>query len=129
LPQFAFRYQEGSGHPFGPPPASKIKNLSQNQRKGLEAMMKILRNIAIVLLLGVGIPAVAQDDRTEHSGANQDMHDAGRDTKSAAHHAVRGTEKGTKKAYRATKRGTKKVVHKSAEKTGEAADKVRDKTQ
>ena len=94
-------------------------------------MTKILTNTALALLLGVGMSAVAQDDHDQstQSGAKQEMHEAGRDTKSAVHHAARGTEKGTKKAYRATKRGTKRVVHKSAEETGEGADKVRDKTE
>jgi hypothetical protein len=94
-------------------------------------MTKILTNTALAILLGVGMSAVAQDghDQSTQSGAKQEMHEAGRDTKGAAHHAARGTEKGTKKAYRATKRGTKRVAHKTAEETGETADKVRDKTE
>ena len=94
-------------------------------------MTKFLTNTALALLLGVGMSSVAQDDHDQstQSGAKQEMHEAGRDTKSAVHHAARGTEKGTKKAYRATKRGTKRVVHKTAEETGEAADKVQHKTE
>ncbi len=90
-------------------------------------MTKILTNTALALLLGVGMSAVAQDDHSQstQSGAKQEMHEAGRDTKDAGHLAARGTEKGTKKAYRATKRG----MHKTAEGTGKAADKVRDKTE
>lgn len=78
----------------------------------------LLLAATLTLASASGFAAVRQS-------GEQDMKNAGRDTKNAAKDAGHGVKKGTKKAYRKTKRGTKKAYHK----TGEGVDKVGDKMQ
>lgn len=61
--------------------------------------MKKIFGLAVVALLGLSVPALAQDSKVE---------------------------KGAKKAWKGTKKGTKKAAHKSAEVSSKSAARVAD---
>ncbi len=71
----------------------------------------------------------SQQNPSQDSGAKQDMHDAGHETKNAARDAGHGVKQGTKKAYHATKKGTKKAWHKTKSTTKGAANGAKEGAQ
>ena len=78
--------------------------------------------LGFVLVCGPALVWSQPSSPSQDSGANQDMKDAGHESKDADKDAGHGVKQGTKKAYHKTKHGTKKAWRKAKDTTTGAAN-------